>query len=163
VIGAAAAVYVPSGAGRLTRRALLAALFALACYSIACLRLSYFKEWRFNADSKRIYDVLAYYNHTYGVEDVATNFRFTSSLNFYRRLSERETFPEFVPAQVDSPYPEDKPIYVLYFPFDAGFADAHKLKIVYHGEESEAVVAIRPGIEQAARSHRSPAPGAGDL
>jgi len=60
------------GAAATGRRGLTAMLFAMSFYFVLCLRLNYFKEWAWDADVNRIYPVLARYNHTYGVRDVAS-------------------------------------------------------------------------------------------
>ncbi len=65
-------------------------LALIACYSIGCLRLTYFKEWKWDADMKNVYSILADDNRTYGVTDVSTNWH-AAALNCYRELSGRET------------------------------------------------------------------------
>ncbi len=148
VVGSLASASSASSVGRVLRRVLIVTMFTLASYLVLCLRLSYFKEWKWDADCRQIYDVVAYYDHTYGIKDIATSWRFTSTLNFYRELSRRETMREFEPS---FQYPPGKPAYVLIYPFDSGFAAQEKLKVVYHGELSDAVVAIRPEVETVKR------------
>jgi hypothetical protein len=58
-----------------------APLFLMACYNIACLRLTYFNEWKYDADTKNVYGLLTYYSHTYGVTKASTNWRYVGSLN----------------------------------------------------------------------------------
>ena len=48
-----------------------------------------------DADVKDVYPVLARLNHTYDVADVEVTGFYLSSLNYYRVLSKRETFPKF--------------------------------------------------------------------
>src|ERR1035441_10656780 len=58
-----------------------ALLLLIGCYNIGCLRLTYFNEWKYDADMKNVYSVLAYYNHTYGVTKIQTNWRYVAVLN----------------------------------------------------------------------------------
>jgi hypothetical protein len=146
--GCVAAVPLPSRFGEFFRRLLVTALFCLGIFFLMCMRLEYFKEWKYDANVKRVYEVIAYYNRSYGTRDVATNWQYCASLNFYRRMSGRETFNEFIPL---TSYPAGMKMYVLYYPNDEGFITAHGLKVVYHGDLSDVVVAIDPELERAAR------------
>jgi hypothetical protein len=148
IAGVLAAISTASRSARIGRIALITVLYVMATYFLCCLRLSYFKEWRYDADVKNVYSVLAYYNHTYNLRNIASNWRYTSSLNFYGRLSERETLPEFVTSD---PYPLDRPAYVLFGPADKAFIEEQKLKVVYRGDLSDVVVAIRPEAERQPR------------
>ena len=100
----------PSGPPRPDRRALTVMLYVMSFYFLFCLRLNYFKEWNWDADVNKIYPVLAWYNHTYGVRDIASNWMYGSALNFYRVQSGRESFGE-----IESPLqlPTDRSLYVL--------------------------------------------------
>jgi hypothetical protein len=73
---------------------------------------------------------------------------YVPSLNFYRRLSGHETIAEFADSH---PYPQDRSVYVLYEPDDRAFLEAQKLKVVYRGDLSDVVVAIRPEAESTPR------------
>lgn len=145
--GVLASALPVSRIGGVLRRSVLVTMFAAACYFVLCLRLSYFKEWKWNADCKHLYDVVAYYNQTYGVKDIGTSWRFGACLNFYRELSGKESMSEL--QSFVHQYPPGKPMYVLIYPFDQGFVEQEGLKVVYQGELSGAVVAIRPGVELA--------------
>ncbi len=138
--GILAAVPFGSKAGDVSRRSLTAALFILGVFFVLCLRLNYFKEWKWDSDVNRVYSVLAYYNHTCGLKDISTNWRYDASLNFYRATSGRETIYQF-PGSRD--YPPGKRAYVLYYPEDQGFIFEHGLKVVYRGQ-SDATVVIDP-------------------
>ena len=83
---------------------------------------------------KNVYSVLSYYNHTYGVKDIAAKFYYVAPLNFYRKLSGRETIAEFISTPV---YPA----------FDRAFIVQHGLKVVYHDKRTDVLVAIRPEVE----------------
>jgi hypothetical protein len=146
VAGAAAAIRVPSRLGRTVRGGLLAALFLLGAYHVLCLRLTYFKEWYWDADVKRAYDILAYYNHTYGASSVDTSWRYAAALNFYRLASGKESFPEFT-WFADERHPPGRQIYVLMGPTEGQYVKSYGLKTVYYGERSQMLVAIQPSLE----------------
>jgi hypothetical protein len=132
------------GAAAFERRALTVMLYVMSFYFLLCLRLNYFKEWSWDADVNKIYPVLAWYNRNYGVRDVASNWMYGSSLNFYRVQSGGESFGE-----IESPLriPGDRSLYVLCYPFDEEFIKRHRLRVVYHAPNTEAVVAVRPEAE----------------
>jgi hypothetical protein len=140
LVGILAAVPLPSRAGNWSRRGLAAMMFVLGVYYILCLRVSYFKEWKFDSDVNKVYSVLAYYNHTCGLKNIFVNWRYDASLNFYRTMSGRETIYKF---PVSREYPANKPAYVLYYPEDEKFIAQDGLKVGYRGE-SGATVAIDP-------------------
>jgi hypothetical protein len=143
--GILAAFPSPSRIGLLFRRALVVTLFVFGIYFIGCMRLRYFREWKWDADVNRVYDVLSYYNHVYGVKDVTMPWFYSAALNYYRMASGRESLPEFVSS--NPPYPPNKEAYVLNLVLDDAYIKEHGLKVVYHGEISDAVVAIRPDVE----------------
>ncbi len=149
VAGILAAIPVPGKSGKLTRAALIAQLFVLAGFFLLCMRLEYFKEWKYNADVKNVYSVVAYYNHAYGVKEIDSKWMYVSCLNLYEMLSGHETISKFVVTQ---PY-RDRLVYVLYEPDDRGFIEEHKLKVVYRGNFSDVVVAVKPEVES---QHASP-------
>jgi hypothetical protein len=134
--------------GGISRRALAGALALTATYFVLCLRLTYFKEWKYDSDAKAVYSLLSYYNHHRGVTDVVLNWRYTAVLNFYRAESGRETLPPFVSSA--PPYPAGHQAYVMFYPDNWTFLRDNGLKIVYHAPESDAVVAIDPRIDCAA-------------
>jgi hypothetical protein len=143
--GALAAAPLASRAGRISGKALIAILTLIACYNIGCLRLTYFNEWKYDADMKNVYNVLAYYNHTYGITKVSTNWRYVSALNCYRAMSGHETLEKFPGAPtVVNTYPPDYQAYVFYYPWDQDFFRREGLTLVYHDSFSEAAVGIRP-------------------
>jgi hypothetical protein len=135
----------PSGSAvsKWVRGGLRTVFICLACYFLLCLRLTYFEEWRWDADVKDVYPVLARYNHTYHVNDVGMTWWYVSSLNFYRVVSGAETFPEFAAPTAEPP--SDKSIYVLHGLFDRGFLDKERLVVVYRGKSTDVVVAVKLG------------------
>jgi hypothetical protein len=143
--GSAAAAPVRSLASVLCRKSTIVLLCTLSIYFLLCLRLSYFKEWKFEADTQNAYRVISYYNHAYGIRDIVTPWMYSSSLEFYRRLSGHESFPAIAWSQ---PYPPNHCLYVLDSRWDHDFAERERLKIVYRGEFSDMVVAINPELEK---------------
>ena len=146
--GAAAAVPIDSLQGRITARAMTSVLVLIACYSIGCLRLTYFKEWKYDADMKRVYSVLAYYNRTYGLQDISVNWRYVGAINAYRELSGQETLHEIggAPTKVNE-YPAGYQAYVIFYPWDQGFMKREGLKLIYHDTFTDVAVVIRPELE----------------
>jgi hypothetical protein len=144
-VGSIAAVPVDSPAGRWVRRGLVSVLLACAFYFVCSLRLTYFRQWEWDADVRSAYDVVAYYNRQYGVRRVPASWHYVAALNFYREMSGRESIEEFRTA---TPYPTDCSVYVLLVSFDYEFIATNGLKAVYRGDVSDLVVAIRPEIEQ---------------
>ncbi|MCU1336326.1 MAG: hypothetical protein JWO19_1907 [Bryobacterales bacterium] len=142
-LGILAAVPIPTRAGEVSRRGLTILMVVLGSYFLLCLRLNYFKEWKFDQDTDKIYAVLAYYNHACGLKDVAVNWHYDGSMNYYRVASGRETFPRF--PHYDR-YPPGQRAYVFYAPDDRQFLASHALSVVYQSP-SGAVVALDPAID----------------
>ena len=146
--GALAAAPLPSAVGRISGKALTAILVLIACYNLGCLRLTYFDEWKWDSAMKEVYSVLAYYNHTYGLTKVSTNWRYVAALNCYRAMSGKETLDPMPGAPtVVNFYPPGYQAYVFYYSWDEGFYKKEGLKLVYHDRLSDAAVAIRPELE----------------
>ena len=106
----------------------MATFFTLACYFLLCLRLTYFEEWKWDAEVKDVYPVLARYNHMDGVTEVGCSWYYTSTLNFYRVASGRETIAEMKSGAEPI---AGKPVYVLHSVFDREFINREGLAIVY--------------------------------
>ena len=141
VAGVIAAAPARSLMAQWMRRGITAVFICLACYFVLCIRMTYFREYKWDADLKDVYSELALLNHTYGTGDVATNGLYLSSLNYYRVLSKEETFSEFTLMLPDAP---GRSIYVLNQVSDHQFIDKEKLAIVYSGKSTGVVVAVRP-------------------
>ena len=141
IAGIIASVPARSSMGVWCHRGLVAAFFMMACYYLLCLRLTYFKEWEWNANVKDVYPVLARYNHQDGVTEIGTDWFYGSALNFYRLASGRETLEEIKAPLEHVP---GKKIYVLHGLFDRKFIEQERLAIVYRGASTDIVVAINP-------------------
>jgi hypothetical protein len=141
-------VMLAIGAVTANRRGLTIALYALSVYFVLCLRLDHFREWSWDADAQRVYGVVSYYNHTYGVTRVASNWMYASALNFYRVESGRETLDEITGS---IPEPSGYPLYVMNWVFEEERIQREGLRVVYRGPYSEVVVAVRPELETGCR------------
>jgi hypothetical protein len=144
VAGIIAAAPARSLVGRWFNRGVTGAFICLACYFLLCLRWTYFKEYEDDADVKDVYSVLAQLNHRYGVADVAVlDSLYVSPLNFYRVLSKREAFPEFMFVAANE-FPVGKSIYVMHGGYSGELIEKQRLVVLYHGKSTEVVVAVRP-------------------
>ncbi len=139
--GIIAAVPARSWAGVWCHRGLIAAMVTLACYFLLCLRLTYFEEWKWDAEVKDVYPLLARYNHQDGVTDIGCSWWYTAALNFYRMASGRETIEEIKSGAEPI---RGKQVYVLHGLFDRKFIEQEGLAIVYKGASTDIVVAVNP-------------------
>jgi hypothetical protein len=145
IAGAIAAAPNKSAASRWLGRGVNASLICLACYFLLCLRLTYFKEYEMDADVKDVYSVLARLNHAYDVRDIEATGFYVDSLNYYRALSKRETFPPFVFAGFGPPSGEaGKSVYVMSEAAGQEFIHLQKLVVIYRGKSTDVVVAVSP-------------------
>jgi hypothetical protein len=138
------------------------ALALTSIYFVFCLRLNYFREWKWDADDKELYAVVAWYSRTYGVTDIFPNWRYVAALNYYRAQSGRDSLPTLESHL--PPYSATHDLYVMFFPTDEEFLKANGLRVVYYGRVSESVVAIRPEVDRrraAAASCNGGPPGRG--
>jgi hypothetical protein len=143
IAAAFASLPAASRFSNLVRCGLKVTLFALAIYFLGCMRLSYFKEWEWGADIRKVYPVIAWYNHNYCVDEVQSSWLYTGSLGFYRVLSGQESFKSFPAIVSETDYDLSKSVYVLHANFNGPFIEREKLKVVYRGEATEVVVAVR--------------------
>lgn len=142
IAGIIAAAPAESAVSRWLGRAITAVLICLACYFLLCLRLTYFREYEWDADVKDVYSVLARLNHTYGVTDVGVAGFYLSPLNYYRVMSKRENFAEFTLVEPQSHV--DKPVYVMHGLYEKSFLERENLAVIYRGATSGVVVAVKP-------------------
>jgi len=142
-VGILAAAPIPTRAGEISRRGLTVLMVVLGSYFLLCLRLNYFKEWKWDADTDKLYSVLASYNHACGLKDIAPTWRYDAAMNYYRNASGRETFPRFLRS---AELPAGKQAYVLLEPQDHDFVANHGLSIVYRAP-SGAAIALDPHVE----------------
>jgi len=141
IFGSALALRFESQRGDPVRWAASAVLIVVAAYFAGCLRLGYFKEWRYDADTKPLYWAAVDANRRCGVREFVTYWMYPGILNFYER-SYGHVSLQF-PSDSTKPLPVDKAGYVLYYPENAAFIQSQGLSIRYKGEQSDAVLAVR--------------------
>jgi hypothetical protein len=142
LFGCVLTVLFQSGKTEVIRRFGIGVLMLIAAYFVGCLRLGYFKEWRFNADTKQVYWVITDLRRRCGVTDFGTDWRYSSVLNFYRTAYGNHLLPEFATSN-SGELPTDRGTYVIFYPTSEEFIKQQQLEVVYHNEQSGATVAIR--------------------
>ena len=116
-----------------------------AVYFIGCLRLSYFKEWQFDIDVREAFGVLREIHRKEGISEIPSDWRYSSTLNFYRRFYGEESLAPFT---WETHKKGDRPAYVAYLPDDRSFIDTRRLQIVYKAKHSDLVIAMKPVAEK---------------
>jgi hypothetical protein len=129
-----------------------AVLTLVSVYFAGCLRLGYFRQWKFDADTKQIYWVLDDLGRRCGFTEVVTEWKYPGALNFYRAAYGHRSIPEFRRADTSKPLPADQTAYVLYAPDHEEFIKEQGLQVLYRGEQTDATVAVRP-CEVPSRDH----------
>jgi hypothetical protein len=125
---------------KLPRAAGVATLSLCSLYFVGCLRLSHFKEWKFDAEVKETFAVLEDMHRRSALREVETNWRYCDPLNFYREARRAGTMPEFTWKE---PHTEGKAVYVLYAPIEQDFIARQSLQVVWRGKRSDVVIAVR--------------------
>ena len=147
--GVLVAIPPPSRPGRWLRTAFLAALVFMATYFVFCLRLTYFKEWQWDADVQKAYSVLACLNRTHQVTRVASSWSYRGPLNFYQFA--QPTSMQDIDENFD---PQQTQVYVA-DPINASAAwqgarqravQSKDLKIFYHAPATDLVLAASPQL-----------------
>ena len=83
-LGVGGAICSRLKSGYLLRVATMTLMFTGAIYFICCMRLSYFKEWKFGAEVRSVYPILERAERCYGIHDVYVEWMYRSSLHFYQ-------------------------------------------------------------------------------
>ena len=122
-------------------------LVELGCYYLLCMRLTYFREWQYVEEVKKVYHVVAWYNHHRGVREVESNWPYHNSLLFYRDLSGEESFSAITSER---PHPPGRQLYVLSSGDEEDFIRQNRLRVVYRGESTDVVVAVQPAVAESA-------------
>lgn len=141
-LGAGVALRFGSAAKDMTRTWGAGVLVAVALYSAGCLRLGYFKEWIFDADTKQLYWLAIDLHNRCGVSDFAIDWRYHASLNFYREAYNNFSIKEFAESRSDQ-LPPNKSAYVIYLSTTGEFIKQQGLRVIYHDDQSGSAVAIR--------------------
>ncbi len=144
--GIAAAVPAFSRGARISRNLLIGSLSLLSIYFFFCMRLTYFQEWDYQTDLKDAYKVLACYNHERNIQDVESSWEYHAGMNFQRLLSSHETFGPFSST---TPHAAGHEVYILERNFERDFIAEQGLKIVFQGDNTGMVIAVRPDLADA--------------
>ena len=112
-----------------------------AVYFLACLRLTYFKEWKYNADSRNLYWVVSDLDIRCGVKDAFVEWFYAGPLNFYRAVNRNSSIPEFRAGF--PPFPRTSNAYVYWYFDGVVFVRQQGLRVIYWNPETLANIAIR--------------------
>ena len=123
-------------------RCALGLLAITSFYFIGCLRLGYFKEWKFDSDTKTLYWILSDLRERCGIEKFGIDWRYDLSLNFYRENYAAGSLNEFS-RSTSGELPPDRDAYAIFLPTSQEFIRQQKLQVIYHNDFSDAAVAIR--------------------
>jgi hypothetical protein len=118
----------------------VAVLSLCAVYFAGCLRGSYFAEWKFDSESKDVFLALEDVERREGIRDIATDWRYSSTLNFYRECFRHYSIGPFPWSE---PIPPGRQAYVLYEPRSADFIRDQNLQVRYRGKLSGVVIAVQ--------------------
>ena len=144
VAGVLASIPPPARLGRYLRASFLGSLVIMAIYFLSCLRLTYFKEWSWDADVQRTYSVLSCLNREYQVTHVASTWEYRGPLNFYR-LAQRTPMRE-----IDEMFdPQQTQVYVVDTYHSPEVMQGKDLKIFYRGPTTDLVLAASPPLADA--------------
>jgi hypothetical protein len=141
LLTAALAAIVTTPGASPWRKGAIGAQALLAAYFLVCLRTDYFKEWPWNADSRRLYSVLACLHRRDGVERVAPGWHATSVLNFYRAADPLPTFGPVIGQEFDPPDPQVYAIDPFLVP---GVMEARGLIEIYKDPHDNTRLAVPP-------------------
>jgi len=111
-------------------------------YFAGCLRLGYFKEWQFDADTKQLYWLVNDLRTRCGIKKFGIDWRYSGALDFYRLAYGNFSIPNF-DAEDSSNLPKDRDAYVIFLPTSQDFVKEQQLKVTYGNPETGAGVAIR--------------------
>jgi hypothetical protein len=140
---AALAQRYQSGARDVLRPVGMAIVILIAFYFAGCLRLSYFKAWPFNADSRQVYQVLEDLQRRCGTRQYLADWRFRATLEFYRLSHQNQTLSEFAAASAGYGDMDENRALVFCSPNQMELAEHRGLQIVYRDFRSCATIAIR--------------------
>jgi len=120
----------------------IAVLMLAAFYFVGCLRLTYFKEWKFDADTKTLYWLAEDLHRRCSITNPFADWRFEAPLNFYREAYGNQSLHQFTGASSGDP-PIGRQAYMLSLPEHEPFIKKQGLKVIYHNDETGAAVAIK--------------------
>ncbi len=143
MVGIAAAIPALSRGAAVCRKALIGALCVVGVHYLFCMRLMYFEEWDYQADLNQAYKTVACYNHEKNIQDVEVSWEYHAGMNFQRLASGRETFGPFGGT---TPHTTGHEMYILEENFERDFIQSQGLKVVFKGDMTAMVVAVRADL-----------------
>jgi hypothetical protein len=123
------------------RKMLTGLLFVLAAWFLLSLRLASFIEWQYASEVKDAYYVAAHYARQHCIRDVAAYWRYDSALDFYRLYTGNTDISKFADTGQATPGHD---LYVLHGAENHDFIDQQKLQIIYRGQSTDVLIAVRP-------------------
>jgi 4-amino-4-deoxy-L-arabinose transferase-like glycosyltransferase len=120
----------------------IAVMLLVAIYFIGCLRLAYFKQWKFDADTKQLYWLVTDLRQRCGITDFVTDWRYENALNFYRRSYANDLLLPFH-GSTSGELPRGHSAYVIFYPSSLEVIKEEHLNVIYHSGDSDASIAIR--------------------
>src|SRR5262249_45428603 len=109
LIGIGATLPASDRIGAFLRLMSIASLSLCAVYFLGCLRVSHFKEWKFDAEVREIFGVLREMQRRNELHDIEMDWRYSDPLNFYRESSGAREIAEFTWTE---PHTEGRSAYV---------------------------------------------------
>ncbi|MGH9645620.1 MAG: hypothetical protein ACRD4E_02285 [Bryobacteraceae bacterium] len=144
VAGALAAIPAFSRLGRYLRGSFVGSLAFMAIYFLLCLRMTYFKEWYWDADVHRTYAVISCLNREHQVTRVASTWEYRGPLNFYQVAQ-----PNSIENIDDMFDPRQTQVYVVDTFHSPEALQGKDLKIFYRSPTTELVLAASPSLAAA--------------
>jgi hypothetical protein len=143
VAGVLATIPPSSSLGRYLRASFLGSLAMMAIYFLSCLRLTYFKEWYWDADVQKTYTVLSCLNREQQVTRVVSTWPYRSSLNFYQ-IAQPASIEE-----IDENFdPQQTQVYVVDMFHTPDALQGKDLKIFYRSATTDLVLAASPQLAE---------------
>jgi hypothetical protein len=120
---------------------------------LACLRLDHFKEWKFDANSDRLFDAFECVEpQLQQPPSIYTDWTVVSALNYYRYERQRWNFPVLaVEYELKTP-PSGRDVYFLEIENQQEFIQREGLTVVYHDKVSGRGLAIRVPLKDLQKS-----------
>lgn len=146
--GVLAAIPPASRLGRSLRAGFIGSLAVMAVYFLFCLRLTYFKEWYWNADMQKTYAVLSCLNREHQVTRVTSTWSYRGPLNFYQ-LAQPTSIRE-IDDQFD---PQETQVYVKdTLHSSEAFGAVPDLRIFYRSPTTDLVMEARAPLADVYRA-----------
>lgn len=138
--GVLAAIPPATRGGQVLRASFVGALTLMAVYFLLCFRLTYFKEWRWDADVQKTYSILTCLNRTQQVTRVTTTWSYRAALNFYQLAQ-----PTSIQEITDAFDPQETQVYVI-DSLHTPEALRNDLKVFYRSPVTDLILAAKPQL-----------------